>query len=255
MPPAVFVFGHTATGKTLVVTRMLENLQYIYAVVNCVECYMPQLLFEPILNKIHGNYHYLCNCSIIYSFTNYNLFTSIYSTFTDSEAALLYHISEIKSCLSWGRRKKSHVLRWLSLLPFCLLLYFSPLLRACFTQSGIYVINTIYFPMNIGTRWLEKGMGKHDVCGRFMGFLSLIPRKLNLYKMQRNGWLEHLYRCFQQNLEEMAWPLIFVGLGTFKSSGSLDTWYSYESWNAECHSSQKCWGGGDGIWKTGKGAG
>ena len=138
---------------------MLENLQYIYAVVNCVECYMPQLLFEPILNKIHGNYHYLCNCSIIYSFTNYNLFTSIYSTFTDSEAALLYHISEIKSCLSWGRRKKSHVLRWLSLLPFCLLLYFSPLLRACFTQSGIYVINTIYFPVNIGTRWLEKGMG------------------------------------------------------------------------------------------------
>ena len=114
MPPAVFVFGHTATGKTLVVTRMLENLQYIYAVVNCVECYMPQLLFEPVLNKIHGNYHCLCNCSIIYSFTKYNLFTSIYSIFTDSEAALLYHISEIKSCISWGRKKKSYVLRWSS---------------------------------------------------------------------------------------------------------------------------------------------
>ncbi|GFG32810.1 hypothetical protein Cfor_06319 [Coptotermes formosanus] len=55
LPPAVFVFGHTATGKTLVVTRILENFQYIHAVVNCVECYMPQLLFEPILNKIHGH--------------------------------------------------------------------------------------------------------------------------------------------------------------------------------------------------------
>lgn len=97
---------------------MLENLQYIYAVVNCVECYMPQLLFEPILNKIHGNYHYLFNCSIIYSFTNYNLFTSIYSIFTGSEAALLYYISEIKSCISSGKRKKSHVLRWFSLLPY-----------------------------------------------------------------------------------------------------------------------------------------
>lgn len=55
VPPAIFVFGHTATGKTLVVTRVLEELQYIHAVVNCVECYMPQLLFEPILNKIHGH--------------------------------------------------------------------------------------------------------------------------------------------------------------------------------------------------------
>jgi origin recognition complex subunit 5 len=57
VPPAIFVFGHTATGKTLVVTRVLEELQYIHAVVNCVECYMPQLLFEPILNKIHGEYN------------------------------------------------------------------------------------------------------------------------------------------------------------------------------------------------------
>jgi len=79
---------------------MLENLQYIHAVVNCVECYMPQLLFEPILNKIHGNYHYLCKCSIIYSFTNYNLFRSICSIFTDSEDALLCYISEIKSGIS-----------------------------------------------------------------------------------------------------------------------------------------------------------
>lgn len=66
-------------------------------------------------------------------------------------------------------------------------------------------------------------MGKHNISGRFMGFLSLILRKLNVYKMQRNEWLEHLYKCFQQNLEEMAWPLIFVDLGTFKPSGSLDT--------------------------------
>jgi Cdc6-like AAA superfamily ATPase len=56
VPPAIFVYGHTATGKTLVISRVLEVLQYSHAVVNCVECYVPQLLFEPILNKIHGNY-------------------------------------------------------------------------------------------------------------------------------------------------------------------------------------------------------
>ncbi|XP_021935716.1 origin recognition complex subunit 5 isoform X2 [Zootermopsis nevadensis] len=55
LPPAVFVYGHTATGKTLVVSHILEALQYSHAVVNCIECYMPQLLFEPILNKIHGH--------------------------------------------------------------------------------------------------------------------------------------------------------------------------------------------------------
>jgi origin recognition complex subunit 5 len=57
VPPAIFVFGHTATGKSLVVTRVLEELKYSHAVVNCVESYMPQLLFEPILNKIHGKYN------------------------------------------------------------------------------------------------------------------------------------------------------------------------------------------------------
>jgi len=85
------------------------------------------------------------------------------------------------------------------------------------------VIIAICFPVNIGTKWLEKGMGKHNVSDRFVGFLSLILRKLNVYKMQRNEWLEHSYRCFQRNLEEMAWPLIFVGLGTFKQSGTFDT--------------------------------
>lgn len=54
---AIFVFGHTATVKTLVVTRVFDELQYIHGVVNCVECYMPQLCFEPILSNIHGDYN------------------------------------------------------------------------------------------------------------------------------------------------------------------------------------------------------
>jgi hypothetical protein len=57
VPPAIFLFGHTAIGKLSVVAHVLEELQHIHAVVNCVECYMPLLLFEPILNKIHGEYN------------------------------------------------------------------------------------------------------------------------------------------------------------------------------------------------------
>jgi hypothetical protein len=102
------------------------------------------------------------------------------------------------------------LLKWSSLLPFCLQLYFSPPLLACFTQSGIYVIIAIYFPVNIGTRWLEKGMGKHNISGWFMGFLSLILRKLNVYKMQRNQRLEHLYRFNVYGSVHRKYVLVYI---------------------------------------------
>ncbi|XP_069685227.1 origin recognition complex subunit 5 [Periplaneta americana] len=77
LPSAVFVFGHNATGKTFVVSRILETIGYSHAVVNCVECYMPQLLFEPILNKIHGhklsganNYAPFISCDNMMDFVN-----------------------------------------------------------------------------------------------------------------------------------------------------------------------------------------
>ncbi|PSN39600.1 Origin recognition complex subunit 5 [Blattella germanica] len=77
VPPAVFIYGHTATGKTLVMRNVLEALSYNHVIVNCVECYTPQLLFEPILNKIHGheptyknNYTPYMSCDNMMDFVN-----------------------------------------------------------------------------------------------------------------------------------------------------------------------------------------
>ncbi|XP_070558277.1 origin recognition complex subunit 5-like [Ptychodera flava] len=50
--PCLFVYGHTATGKSAVVNTMLQTLHLPNASVNCVECYTLRLLYEHILNQV-----------------------------------------------------------------------------------------------------------------------------------------------------------------------------------------------------------
>ncbi|XP_077977106.1 origin recognition complex subunit 5-like [Glandiceps talaboti] len=50
--PSIFIYGHTATGKTAVVSSMVQVLQLPHATVNCVECYTQRLLYEQILNQV-----------------------------------------------------------------------------------------------------------------------------------------------------------------------------------------------------------
>ncbi|XP_033103413.1 origin recognition complex subunit 5-like isoform X3 [Anneissia japonica] len=52
--PALFIFGHSATGKSLVVSTLLKRLELPHAVVNCVECYTQRLMYEQLLNKVAG---------------------------------------------------------------------------------------------------------------------------------------------------------------------------------------------------------
>ncbi|KAL4226958.1 Origin recognition complex subunit 5 [Mactra antiquata] len=53
--PSIFLYGHTSTGKTLVVNTLLKSLQVPHVLVNCVECYSQRYLYEHILNNInHG---------------------------------------------------------------------------------------------------------------------------------------------------------------------------------------------------------
>lgn len=51
-PPALFIQGDTATGKSLILKSCLEVGKFRYAVVNCEEGYMLKLLFENILNQL-----------------------------------------------------------------------------------------------------------------------------------------------------------------------------------------------------------
>ncbi|KAK7499500.1 hypothetical protein BaRGS_00009152 [Batillaria attramentaria] len=53
-PASIFLYGHTATGKTYMVSMILSTLQLPAVSVNCVECYSSRFLFEYILNNLPG---------------------------------------------------------------------------------------------------------------------------------------------------------------------------------------------------------
>ncbi|XP_071960381.1 origin recognition complex subunit 5-like [Antedon mediterranea] len=52
--PALYIFGHSATGKSLIINSILTKLELPHAIVNCVECHTQRLLYEQILNKVAG---------------------------------------------------------------------------------------------------------------------------------------------------------------------------------------------------------
>ncbi|XP_041109987.1 origin recognition complex subunit 5 [Polyodon spathula] len=53
--PSVFIYGHAATGKSLVTQTLLRELQLPHALLNCVECFTSRLLFEHILNQLYAH--------------------------------------------------------------------------------------------------------------------------------------------------------------------------------------------------------
>lgn len=52
MPHSIFVYGHVATGKSLVVQNMLSYLKYNVATINCVEHIANRHIFEYILGDL-----------------------------------------------------------------------------------------------------------------------------------------------------------------------------------------------------------
>uniref|UniRef100_A0A8D1LE06 Origin recognition complex subunit 5 n=1 Tax=Sus scrofa TaxID=9823 RepID=A0A8D1LE06_PIG len=51
--PSIFIYGHTASGKTYVTQTLLKTLELPHVFVNCVECFTLRLLLEKILNKLN----------------------------------------------------------------------------------------------------------------------------------------------------------------------------------------------------------
>lgn len=52
MPHSIFIYGHIATGKSLVVKSMLSYLKYNVAIINCIEHVNSKHLFDYILNDL-----------------------------------------------------------------------------------------------------------------------------------------------------------------------------------------------------------
>lgn len=52
LPHSIFIYGHLATGKSLVVQAMLEYLEYNCSIINCIEHPTSKSLFEYILSDL-----------------------------------------------------------------------------------------------------------------------------------------------------------------------------------------------------------
>lgn len=52
LPNSIFIFGHMATGKSLVVECLVELLPYNYVLVNCIEHFSSRQLLEYILSNL-----------------------------------------------------------------------------------------------------------------------------------------------------------------------------------------------------------
>lgn len=55
VPPCLYLYGNTSTGKTACLTSALEHFSYKHVVLNVIECYTQRILYETILNKLSGH--------------------------------------------------------------------------------------------------------------------------------------------------------------------------------------------------------
>nr|XP_033814361.1 origin recognition complex subunit 5 isoform X2 [Geotrypetes seraphini] len=53
--PSIFIYGHTATGKTYVIKTLLKIFKLPHVIVNCIECFTSRLLFEGILSQLNSH--------------------------------------------------------------------------------------------------------------------------------------------------------------------------------------------------------
>jgi len=53
--PAIFVCGHTATGKSFLVQTLLKDLELPHVLVNCVESFTARLIFEHVLYQLQDS--------------------------------------------------------------------------------------------------------------------------------------------------------------------------------------------------------
>ncbi|XP_054007803.1 origin recognition complex subunit 5 [Hylaeus anthracinus] len=68
MPYSIFVYGHVATGKSLVVENMLSYLKYNTAIINCIEHVNSKHIFNYILSDLASNTKLEHRCDNIIDF-------------------------------------------------------------------------------------------------------------------------------------------------------------------------------------------
>ena len=54
-PQAIYFYGHTSTGKSVILSSFLQLIEVKYVFINCIECYTVKILFESIINKFRDH--------------------------------------------------------------------------------------------------------------------------------------------------------------------------------------------------------
>uniref|UniRef100_A0A2K6PSK7 Origin recognition complex subunit 5 n=1 Tax=Rhinopithecus roxellana TaxID=61622 RepID=A0A2K6PSK7_RHIRO len=83
--PSIFIYGHTASGKTYVTQTLLKTLELPHVFVNCVECFTLRLLLEQILNKLNHLSSSEDGCSTEITCETFNDFVRLFKQVTAAE--------------------------------------------------------------------------------------------------------------------------------------------------------------------------
>lgn len=52
LPPAIFIYGDSGTGKSMIIKNCLEVGKFRHAIASCIEGYSMKLIYESILNQL-----------------------------------------------------------------------------------------------------------------------------------------------------------------------------------------------------------
>ncbi|KAK3103287.1 hypothetical protein FSP39_018199 [Pinctada imbricata] len=76
--PSIFIYGHTGTGKSMVVNTVFQTLGLPHVLINCIECYSSRFLYETILNHFHGSISYHSDPGSLMKCDNMNDFVRMF---------------------------------------------------------------------------------------------------------------------------------------------------------------------------------
>ncbi|XP_068962896.1 origin recognition complex subunit 5 isoform X1 [Petaurus breviceps papuanus] len=83
--PSIFIYGHTASGKTYVMETLLKTSELPHVIVNCVECFSSRILLEHILNQLNRLSSSEDECASYITCDSFNDFVRLFKKVTQDQ--------------------------------------------------------------------------------------------------------------------------------------------------------------------------
>ncbi|KAF6023863.1 ORC5 [Bugula neritina] len=92
--PSIFVHGHTASGKTLCIKRVLDQQELPHVLIHCAEFYTQKLIYEHILTQLNRTNQPAGKCEDMNSFVRLLHQTLKHERYTNTTAYLVFERAE-----------------------------------------------------------------------------------------------------------------------------------------------------------------